>query len=65
MYRNIASDSWTAKEAELLNSAVEKLVKLGERSGITPDDMIELLDSGYSIGELVMFLVSKRSGLPS
>jgi hypothetical protein len=63
-HRQINQEQWTRSETELLNMAVEKMALIGEQVGVTPDDMIALLDSGYSIRELLMLLVSKRSGAP-
>jgi hypothetical protein len=34
----------------------------GKRVGVTPEEMISLLDSGISIKGLFAFLVSKSSG---
>jgi hypothetical protein len=45
-----------------LQQAVEKLVRFGQRVGVTPEDMISLLDSGISIHDLLRFLASKTSG---
>lgn len=53
---------WTERETELLNSAVEKLVRVGEQVGVKPEDMIALLDSGCGIRDLLIFLSAKRSG---
>ena len=53
---------WTVCETERLNRAVAKIVKLGEQVGLMPEDMIALLDSGCSVGELLMVLASKRAG---
>jgi len=44
---------------KLLESAVEKLVRYGEQVGVTPEEMIALLDSGIGIRELLTFLASK------
>jgi len=53
---------WSERETELLNRAVEKLVRAGQQVGVTPEDMIALLDSGCTVRDLLMFLVSKRPG---
>jgi len=52
---------WGAHETELLNRAVDKLVRYGDRVGVRPEEMISLLDSGMSIGDLLLFLASKDS----
>lgn len=54
--------AWTQRETELLNRALEKMVRFGETVGVTPEDMVALLDSGCTIRDLLMFLASKRSG---
>lgn len=50
------------KDATLLQQAVEKLVRFGQRVGVAPEEMISLLDSGISIPDLLAFLASKSSG---
>jgi len=50
------------KDAILLERIAEKLVSYGQRVGVTPEEMISLLDSGISIKDLFAFLVSKSSG---
>jgi hypothetical protein len=42
----------------LLEQAVEKLVRFGQQVGVTPEEMISLLDSGISIRDLLAFLAS-------
>jgi hypothetical protein len=49
-------------DAIILQQAVEKLVRFGQRVGVTPEEMISLLDSGISIRGLLAFLASKSSG---
>jgi len=49
-------------DAHLLEHVVEKLVRFGQQVGVTPEEMISLLDSGISIRDLLAFLVSKGSG---
>jgi hypothetical protein len=50
------------KDAILLQQAAEKLVRFGRQVGVTPEEMISLLDSGISIRDLLVFLASKNSG---
>ena len=45
-----------------LELAAEKLVRFGQRVGVTPEEIISLLDSGISIRDLLAFLASKSSG---
>jgi hypothetical protein len=42
-------------DAHLLEQTVEKLVRYRQRVGVTPEDMISLLDSGMSIRDLLSF----------
>ena len=55
-------EDFVEKDAILLQQAVEKLVHFGQQVGVTPEEMISLLDSGISIGDLLAFLASKTSG---
>jgi len=48
-------------DAHLLEQTVEKLVRFGQQVGVTPEEMISLLDSGISIHDLLAFLASKSS----
>jgi hypothetical protein len=50
------------KDLLALQQAVEKLVRFGQQVGVTPEEMISLLDSGISIRDLLAFLSSKTSG---
>jgi hypothetical protein len=50
------------KDAILLEHVAEKLVWYGQRVGVTPEEMISLLDSGIGIRDLLAFLASKSSG---
>lgn len=62
----LASDARTTPEhrddcqQSVLETAVEKLLRFGEYVGVTPEDMIRLLDSGLTIGELLDYLASRR-----
>jgi len=46
-----------------LEQAVEKVVRFGQQVGVTPEQMISLLDSGITIRDLLAFLASKTSGV--
>jgi hypothetical protein len=50
------------KDVILLEQVAEKLVWYGQQVGVTPEEMISLLDSGISIKDLFAFLVSKSAG---
>lgn len=49
-------------QAQLLEQALGKLVLYGRKVGVTPEEMISLLDSGMSMDELLAFLAAKGSG---
>jgi uncharacterized protein (DUF433 family) len=38
-------------------------VRVAAQVGVTPEEIISMLDSGISIRDLLAFLASKRSGL--
>jgi hypothetical protein len=56
------SKRFEERDSLLLEQTVEKLVRFGQRVGVTPEEMISLLDSGISMRELLAFLASKASG---
>ena len=56
------SEGFEERDAILLEQVAEKLVRFGKRVGVTPEEMISLLDSGTSIRDLLAFLASKSSG---
>ena len=55
-------DHLNQTDALLLEEVADKLVRFGQRVGVTPEEMVSLLDSGISIDDRLAFLVSKRSG---
>ena len=50
----------TAREEEVLQLAIEKVVALGEEVGIGADQMILLLNAGLTVKELLELIVSRR-----
>ena len=56
------STDFDERDAILLERVAEKLVRFGQQVGVTPEEMISLLDSGISIHDLLAFLASKSSG---
>jgi hypothetical protein len=56
-----AADELTHEQVVLLETAVEKLVRLAGRVGVTPDEMIALLDSGLDMRELLDYIASKTA----
>lgn len=57
------SDALTEGQEVFLERAAEKVVRFGQQVGVTPEDMIQLLDSGISVRDLLAFLASKTSGI--
>jgi hypothetical protein len=51
----------TVAQKEALQRAVTKIVALGAHAGVNADQMILLLESGLTIGELLEYLAA-RSG---
>jgi hypothetical protein len=51
----------TAAQEETLRRAVAKVVEMGAQIGVTTDEMIQLLDSGLNVAELLEYLAA-RSG---
>ena len=49
-------DRRTLHQQELLESAVAKLVLIGEQVGVSAGQMIDLLESGLTVGELLDYL---------
>ncbi len=58
--RNLAEPLTLARQ-EALQRAVAKIVALGAQVGVSADQMIQLLESGLTVGELLEYLVA-RSG---
>jgi len=50
------------RDAILWEHVAEKLVRFGQQVGVTPEEMISLLDSGISMRDILAFLVSKSAG---
>ena len=55
------SKTFDEKDAIFLEQVAERLVLFGQQVGVTPEEMISLLDSGISIQDLFAFLASKSS----
>jgi hypothetical protein len=53
----------TQYEAEMVNQAAEKIIRVGQMVGVTPDEIVAFLDSGRTIRELLMFLASKSTAV--
>jgi hypothetical protein len=55
------AESLTVTQKEALQRAVTKIVALGAQVGVNADQMILLLESGLTVGELLEYLAA-RSG---
>ena len=51
----------TVAQKEALQRAVTKIVALGAQAGLNPNQMVLLLESGLTVGELLEYLAA-RSG---
>lgn len=54
---------WTWRQSKLLNAAAEKIIRVGEEVGVTPEEMLKFLDSGGSVRDLVIMVAAKRRGV--
>ncbi len=43
----------------MLQRAVTKIVALGEEGGVSADQMVELLQAGLTVGELLQYLTER------
>jgi len=48
----------TPAQKETLQRAVAKVVALGAQTGVTAEEMIQLLKSGLTVGELLEYLAA-------
>ncbi len=55
-------ESPTYAQPEVLEQAVAKLVLLGKQVGVSADQMIQLLESGFTVAELVVYLAVANEG---
>jgi hypothetical protein len=53
-------DSLSIGDQGVLERAVGKLVVLGQHVGVSTDQMIQLLESGLSVAELLEYLVVRN-----
>jgi len=58
---NSLTEPLTVSQKEALQRAVTKIVALGALAGLNADQMILLLESGLTVGELLEYLAA-RSG---
>lgn len=57
-----ASSGLVEKDTVSLQRAVEKLLLFGQQVGVTPEQVISLLDTGCDVRDLLAVLASKNSG---
>jgi hypothetical protein len=55
------AEEWEREQIPGLSRAVDKLVQFGEQVGVTPEEMVVLLDSGITMRGLLYYLVSQSS----
>ncbi len=53
----------TFAQDEVLKRAVAKVVLLGDRVGVSADQMIGLLESGLTVPELLVYLAAKNRAI--
>jgi hypothetical protein len=58
--RHDPTESLTLAQKELLQRAVVKVVALGAQVGVSADQMILLLQSGLTVGELLDYLAARK-----
>jgi hypothetical protein len=56
--RVVPPEALNLRQRQVLERAVGKLVLIGERVGVTADDMILLLQSGLTVRELLDYLAA-------
>ena len=54
----------TVAQKEALQRAVTKIVALGAQVGVNADQMILLLESGLTVGELLEYLAARSGEVP-
>lgn len=53
------AESLSPAQEEALQRAVVKIVALGAQAGVSADQMIQLLQSGLTVGELLEYLAAR------
>lgn len=52
-------DSLTMAQKQALECAVAKIVAFGAQVGVSADEMIQMLQSGLTVGELLQYLATR------
>ena len=58
--RVVAPEVLNLRQREVLQRAVGKLIVIGQRVGVTADDMILLLQSGLTVEELLDYVAASE-----
>jgi hypothetical protein len=53
------AESLTMAQKEALQCAVAKIVAFGAQVGVSTEEMIQMLQSGLTVGELLQYLASR------
>jgi hypothetical protein len=53
------AESLTIAQKEALQCAVAKIVAFGAQVGVSAEEMIQMLQSGLTVGELLQYLASR------
>jgi hypothetical protein len=59
-----SSDPDSCQPRDVRAGAVAKMVQMGAKVGVTADTMIELLDAGMSVEELLEYVLSRPQKSP-
>jgi hypothetical protein len=57
------ADAQACNQQEVLRRAVAKVVVLGKQRGVSVEQMIQMLESGLTVGELLEYLVGRNTYL--
>jgi hypothetical protein len=57
----ISAEPLSCAQMEVLERAVAKIVLMGDQVGVSPDQMILLLQSGLTVGELLQYLAARNA----
>ena len=60
--QRVANYEGMNEQQRLLNHAAERLLELGRRTGVTPDQIAAMLNSGIKLEELVRQLAIRLHG---
>lgn len=55
------ADEFDLEQMQVLQNAVDKLIRFGEQVGVNAEEMVLLLDSGMTVRGLLYYLVSQSS----